>query len=116
MDRSITPVLALTLVTALGIGWGTLSPPGQGASPLPFTDKQLHFMAFALLALPLGWARPRWVLWLVPVSLGYGAMIELIQPAVGRSGEWGDLLADGLGILAGVLPGQIRHRLQQKRQ
>lgn len=108
MNRSMVPALSVTLVVALVIGWGTLSPPGGTSSPLPFTDKQLHFMAFALLAMPLGWVRPAWVLWLVPLSLGYGAMIELIQPSVGRSAEWGDLLADGLGILVGVLPGQLR--------
>ena len=112
MTQRITLFLAqaLTCAIAVAIGWGTLSPPGSG-TPLPLTDKQLHFLAFAALALPLGWVRPRWALWLIPVALAFGAAIELIQPFVGRSGEWGDLMADGLGILAGVLPGQLRHRM-----
>lgn len=105
-----TLALVLTGAVAAVIGWGTLSPPGPG-TPLPLTDKQLHFLAFAALALPLGWVRPRWVLWLIPTALAYGAMIELIQPSVGRTGDWGDLLADGLGILVGVIPGQLRHRM-----
>lgn len=107
----ITLALIATCAIALIIGVGTLSPP-SGSEPLPLTDKQLHFLAFALLALPLGWVRPRWVLWLIPLALAYGASIELIQPSVGRSGDWGDLLADGLGIIAGVIPGQLRQRMR----
>lgn len=109
----ISLAAALTLLTAAVIALGTLSPPGQGGA-MPLTDKQLHFLAFAALALPLGWVRPRWVLWLVPVALAYGGLIELVQPSVGRSADWGDLLADGLGIVAGVLPGQIRRRLRAR--
>lgn len=107
--RRLPLALGLTAVTALLIGWGTLSPHSGGGTPLPLTDKQLHFLAFAGLALPLGWVRPSWVLVLIPLALLYGAAIELLQPAVGRSAELADLVADGLGILAGVLPGQIRH-------
>jgi VanZ family protein len=105
--------LALTLLIAFAIAYGTLRPLG-GNTGLPFTDKQLHFMAFACLALPIGWVRPAWALWLIPLSLAYGALIEVAQPFIGRSGDIWDLVADGLGILAGVLPGQIRHSLKKR--
>ena len=105
---------AITLTIALGgvIAYGTLSSPGSGGSSMPLNDKLIHFLAFAVLVLPLGWARPTWLLWVAAVALAYGAAIEVIQPHVGRSGEWGDLMADGLGILAGVIPGLLKQRYQ----
>lgn len=99
--------LGLTAVFVLVIGAGTLTPPGDGA-PLPLSDKALHFIAFAGLVLPLGWFRPGWWPWVAALALAYGATIEVIQPQVGRDGEWADLLADLLGIGAGLLPGQVR--------
>lgn len=107
--------LGLTLVLAAIIAFETLTPPGEGDNLLPLTDKQMHAMAFAALVFPLGWVRPDRALWLIPAALIYGAMIEVIQPAVGRSGEWADLAADAVGILAGLLPGQIRHRVAMRR-
>jgi len=101
----------LTLAIALGIAWGTLTPPGDAGSPLPLTDKQIHALAFCLLVLPGALLRPGAIVWLAPCALGFGAAIELIQPAVGRSAEWGDLLADAIGIAAGIVPGLIRARL-----
>lgn len=101
--------LALTALIAVIIGYGTLSPPGEG-SGLPFTDKQLHFAAFAALVFPLGWVRPQWFLWLVPLAIAYGAAIEVTQPSVGRSGDWVDLLADALGSVVGVVPGLLNRR------
>jgi len=37
------------------------------------------------------------------VLLVYGGLIEVLQLFVpGRSAEWGDLLADGIGIVFGI--------------
>ena len=102
--------IALTLAVALAIGWGTLSPPGPPGPPVPYLDKILHATAFAALVLPLTWLRARTALWLAPLALIYGGAIELVQPGFGRSAEWGDLLADGLGIVIGCLPGMWRAR------
>lgn len=104
---------ALTLAIAVLIAFGTLTPPGPPGPPLPFTDKQMHFMAFALLVMPLIWVKPRYVLWLAPLALIYGGVIELLQPFVGRSADWLDLLADSGGILAGLLPGFVRSKLRK---
>ncbi|WP_306151615.1 VanZ family protein [Roseovarius sp. MMSF_3281] len=100
--------LILTLLTGAIIGWFTLTPPGETGSALPLTDKQLHALAFGLLVLPVALTRPRALWWLAPLALLYGAVIELIQPGVGRTGEWADLLADGLGIALACGLGVLR--------
>ena len=107
--------LVLTAAIALLIGWGTLSPPGGPGPALPLTDKQLHALGFGMLVLPLSLTRPAAIRWLAPLALAYGGAIELIQPAVGRSAEWGDFLADGVGIAIGIIPGLIRARLPRGR-
>ncbi len=72
-------------------------------------DKLNHVLAFSALALCVcmshasSWRR-RWP-WLIGL-LGYGAAIEVLQLFTpGRQGEWGDLLADALGIVLGTLLG-----------
>lgn len=72
-------------------------------------DKLNHLLAFAALALCVcmshasSWRR-RWP-WLIGL-LGYGAAIEVLQLFTpNRQGEWGDLLADALGIVLGTLLG-----------
>jgi len=103
--------LSVTLLIGAGIGWFTLTPPGEAGTPLPLTDKQLHALAFGLLVLPAALTRPRALLWLAPLALLYGAAIEVIQPSVGRTGEWADLLADGVGIALVCGLGALRGRL-----
>ncbi len=81
--------------------------PGQLVEPIVFewTDKIAHFVLFAgfsgfwLAAFP-GNRSCRMV-------LGAGILLALLTEAgqyllpIGRSAEWLDLLADGLGLLAG---------------
>lgn len=67
-------------------------------------DKAQHAAGFALLALLGGLAhrdqRPRVLIGL----LLYGALIEVAQSATGwRHGDLLDLLADAVGVLAGLL-------------
>ncbi len=102
--------VALTLLIALGIVWGTLKSSGPGEGSLPLNDKQIHALAFALLVLPLSFAAPRLIPKLIVSALVFGAAIELIQPSFGRSGEWADWIADAVGVAAGVLPGLWRQR------
>lgn len=109
------PAILLTIVIALGIAWGTLSPPGGAGAPLPLTDKQIHALAFALLILPLSCVHPHRALRLAPLFLAYGGAIELVQPLVGRGAEWGDLLADAIGLAAGLLLGCGLRRLRSPR-
>ena len=80
--------------------------PGDSAPTLGISDKVDHLMAFGSMA----WAgtlafRPgrRESLRLALALLGYGVFIELVQTQIpGRSCEFGDVVADGLGIVVGL--------------
>ena len=81
-------------------------------------DKLAHFLLFAalfLLSLPPD-ATNRRKLLTVLLGLLYGGIIELYQEFVlsYRSAEWGDLLADGLGLMGGwilsAVPGKFSKR------
>lgn len=73
-------------------------------------DTAAHAGVFVGLALPLRrwWQAadiPRSLAGTFAVALAYGALIEWLQltMALGRHGEWSDLLSDGLGALAGAV-------------
>jgi len=100
---------ALTLLIALGLCVTTLSPAVPSVGP-PGSDKLQHFIGFALLALPLAYARPQWGLRIVVCVFAFGALIEVIQPSVGRSAEWADLAADMAGATTAVLAMRLWRR------
>ncbi len=88
-----------------------LDDPGFG---LPYADKIAHF-TFYLVATVLGVLALRerigqrvgftGALWLAAVALtAYGGLIEALQAVLptGRSPEWGDFLANTLGLLVAV--------------
>ena len=69
-------------------------------------DKVGHFLAFTALAFaacigfPASSGRRTALLFGL---LAYGGLIEILQSFVpGRTSEWGDLLADGIGIAFGM--------------
>ena len=92
-------VLLLVVVSYLAL---TPKPP-EGESGL---DKVAHLLAFTSLALSgyLGFPASRGIRTAVVFGLlAYGGLIEVLQLFVpGRSSEWGDLLADGIGIVFGT--------------
>ncbi|RQW62575.1 VanZ family protein [Vibrio viridaestus] len=67
------------------------------------TDKLHHFIAYATLALPIAYARPRFWFIFILGFVGYSGLIEIIQPYVNRHGEWLDLLANSCGLTLGTL-------------
>ncbi len=101
-DRLLRRACAATLLIAVAICITTLTPAMPSVGP-PGSDKLQHFAGFFCLALPLGYARPRWGWHIIAGVAGFGAMIELVQPYVGRGAEWGDLLADIAGASTAVL-------------
>ena len=70
-------------------------------------DKLNHMLAFSAMAFcaTLGSQTSRGVrVLLLCALLAFGGLIEVLQLFVpGRSSEWGDLLADSLGIACGVV-------------
>ena len=114
--RTVT-ALAVTATVTLGvvISWLTLTPqdlPDLGAT-LP-VDKLAHVAAFTALILPSSILRPRFLWWTFPLAAVLGFSIELIQPYVGRSQEWMDVVADCVGLLVGTGLGLMtRHFLKR---
>lgn len=97
---------ALLAVLLIAITWLALSPAPPRTVDTGW-DKSNHAIAFAALAFTAVWAlwpRPRQWLLLVVALLAYGGAIEVAQSFVPpRSGDWLDLLADGLGITIGLI-------------
>lgn len=90
----------LALLIAVGSLWPTM-PDAAGK----VSDKLLHFSAYAVLAFTFAgvverrhWGR------VVLGLLAFGGAIELAQAMLSpaRSGEWLDMVANTLGVLAGI--------------
>ena len=107
LEIPLTAFVAITLTLAML--WPLEAPP-----PAPEgTDKLVHFIAFAALALPLARTGR---LGLVAVFIGasaFGGFIELIQPAFNRSAEIGDWVADTIGVAIGIGCGLLYRRLRR---
>jgi VanZ family protein len=100
---------------ALAILVLSLMPP---VPQMPTTgwDKSNHMLGFAVLMLFGRWAYPGRTVFLVCGLLAYGILIELLQSLTpARFAEWGDLLADGLGLFAGWALGQMMAWLLARR-
>ena len=96
------PYWLLTLIFLVMILIGTLSPRDIIVTPDLGSDKNYHFLAFALLVMPLTFQNLKNAYWLLPVAVVFGAIIELLQPHLDRHGELNDLYADAFGALIGV--------------
>jgi VanZ family protein len=93
--------IALTIFLAAVIGVLTLLPL-ETPEVLPGSDKIHHVLGFAALAFPSAFLFPKLVRWIAPLALAYGALIEVVQPYVGRIGEASDFWADAIGVLIGL--------------
>lgn len=96
-------LLAVTLYKAL-------EPPGVQAATLQ--DKALHFSAFYALAVSATLAAPRTGLLVVAAWLaGLGLVIEGLQalPAIHRSADALDVVADLAGVAAALAPFAVAH-------
>lgn len=101
----MTIPLRLTAVCLLVIIIGAMVGPFQNVEAASNVwDKAAHFVAFGLILWSLGvlFRRlPRIVAALCALALG--GLVEIVQGLVGRDASWGDLLADGLGIIAALM-------------
>jgi hypothetical protein len=93
--------VTLTTVLAVTIAYFTLMPVSVPQS-VPGSDKLHHLIGFAALILPCSMLWPRALIWLLPAAMLFGGAIEIIQPGIGRNGEWADFYADVAGATLGV--------------
>lgn len=92
----VLTLLILAAITVLSLS------PMDALPPAPGTDKTHHFIAYAMLMLPVAIRKPaNWML-LGLFFILYSGAIELIQPFVNRYGEWMDLLANATGVICGA--------------
>jgi hypothetical protein len=94
-------VIGVALTLALGVVIAVLTLAPISSKNVPGSDKLHHALAFAALAIPLPFARPRLVFAVILSVSAYGGVIELIQPAFSRSADWADFLADIIGAIIG---------------
>lgn len=65
-------------------------------------DKYKHIVVSAIIAVALNLFLPWWVAALITLAIGVGK--EVYDKVSGKGcAEWGDLLADLVGILIGIL-------------
>jgi len=96
MAYVLTAIVGVTMLVM------TLIPQPPADPGIAGGDKLFHVLGFFALVVPLALRHPvRWRL-ILTVALVFGGMIEIAQPYVGRSAEWLDLLADGVGASLGV--------------
>lgn len=100
--------LLLALITTLSL-W-----PVDKLPEMPGSDKIHHYIAYASLMLPLALRRPKGWLWIGLLFFAWSGAIELIQPYMNRYAEWGDLAANGAGLLSGLLIAGLFNWLQQR--
>ncbi|MEO5695964.1 MAG: VanZ family protein [Burkholderiaceae bacterium] len=97
---------ALLLALVVVISGLALTPEPSASASLGW-DKLNHAASFAALAFAawLGFAGNRGTTALVLAGLlAFGASIEIAQSFIpSRSSEWGDLLADAIGLACGAL-------------
>lgn len=102
---SISITLALSvLILALTLSQSTGTAPGF------INDKLAHFLAFSALVFPISFAQRTGYIWAGLWGIGFGAAIEIVQPYVGRQGDFIDFVADLFGIIVGILCAKLLER------
>jgi len=66
------------------------------------SDKVYHLVAYLSLTFPAAYMRPPTWKWVAVLLVAMGGAIELIQPFVMRSREFGDFSANAAGVMLGI--------------
>jgi hypothetical protein len=99
LARAMFAVVALVSLAVL------FMPPSGVPSAPQGVDKVIHASLFAALALSGRWAGGAQAV-LAGALVGYAAVSEIVQSMIGRDAAVGDLLADVVGLLVGLLAWQ----------
>ena len=103
-DPRLRPRWRGLFITLLGVVAWFAFMPAQRVPEFTGLDKINHVLAFAALASTAALAFAARVPALVLALLGYGGFIEVVQSVLPtRHGDWVDLVADAVGIAAGLL-------------
>lgn len=95
----VSAVAVFLIITVL-----SLMPPKSGVE-IPTNDKVGHFLAYAAFAfnLCLLATRNKQFLWLLPLIICYGILIEFLQGFIpGRQPSFLDVVANSTGVLIGA--------------
>ena len=95
--------LYLTIAIASFILFLSLQPMKEENTELLVSDKLLHIIAYGVMVLPVLLERVFPQLLICIIALGYGGLIELIQPFTGREADIMDFFANAAGIILGIL-------------
>lgn len=94
--------LAMLAVLVMSLAPASVDLPSTG------WDKTNHLLGFGVLGLLGHRAFPRRVVMVLVGLLAYGGLIEVLQSFTpDRYAEWGDVVADGMGLLLGTLVGWL---------
>jgi VanZ family protein len=102
-------------VPAIGVVvWGELKPDTH--DPQIGWDKLLHFTAYFGLAgiATVALGRGKAALWAAFALAAFGGILEIVQGFVGRDAEWGDELANIVGVCAGLAAGLLTLRILRR--
>jgi VanZ family protein len=106
-DIPLTAIVAITLTVAML--WSLDAPP-----PAPEgSDKLVHFIAFAALAFPLARTGRLGLVALLIGTSAFGGLIELMQPTFNRNADFGDWVADIVGVVIGICAALLYRRLRR---
>ena len=100
----------ITSVLVLGVIYGSLNPL-PSLPDVPGNDKTLHFVSYAVLALPMCLAKPKHLFLLLVGVVIFSGSIELIQPYVNRHSDWGDFIANTGGVTIGYISGLVGRKI-----
>ena len=94
--------------------WGELRPSTHG--PDVVWDKLLHFTAYFGLAsiATVALRERRRAIWAAFALAAFGGILEIVQGFVGRDAEWGDELANVIGVISGVAAGLLTLQLLRR--
>ncbi len=103
----------LSLCIFLAITTLSLRPLDNFPS-VPGSDKTHHLIAYAVLVFHVALRKPDRGMLFVLLFIGYGGLIELVQPYVNRYGEWLDMLANTAGVTCGVALAAVVRTLRNR--
>lgn len=118
MKKPVFPLVSLSHLRILfwlalgGLLTLALLPSNTVQDVMLFSDKVMHALAFLVLATLGYWSYPKHILYVIGGLLIYGALIEFFQALTEtRAPEWGDWLADSLGIITALFLVRLRRVL-----